>query len=223
MLLTIILTVGCSARNRTLGEFSFLPCIFLCHPESTVSKTVLLDVRGSSPQSLGLSPACCRAGAAGHTALRLLPQLVLRAASRIPDSSPLVPPPQPPGPLWEVLHFLIHHPWQLISYFLCLPNAPLCRFREGKNWVCLGICKVCGITEWRNSYRTQVRLHATHKPIIQEASVNRKERCFDQKSWQLQGGGGLMSWDHLQRFCPALTVFGFLGFFFQYLFGHASS
>lgn len=99
--------------------------------------------------------------------------------------------------------------------FLCLPNAPLCRLREGKNWVCLGICKVCGITEWRNSYWTQVWLHATHKPIIQEASVNRKERCFDQKGWQLQGGGGLMSWDHLQRFCPAMTVFGFFGFFFS--------
>lgn len=42
-------------------------------------------------------------------------------------------------------------------------------------------------------YQTQVQLLAAHKPIIQKASVSRKESCFNQKTWQF--------WDKLDS-CP---------------------
>ena len=62
------------------------------------------------------------------------------------------------------------------------------------------------LTPFQYYYQTQVQLLTTQKPIIWEASVSIKERCFNQKNW-LSGEIVDSCAETNSRVCSAMTVF----------------
>ena len=115
------------------------------------------------------------------------------------------------------------HPWKyiIVFFFMTLSKESPCKEHLVK-WHHVIYSSITSLQDCYafNKLLTQITIKqksmcngnhiwllSAHKPIAWEASVHRKERCFNQKSRQPGGEGGLMFWDQLPWLFSALTFF----------------